>query len=328
MRLQEMRSSSALGPTYVLMTAAHNEEAFIERTMMSVCSQTRLPQRWVIVSDNSNDRTDEIVETYVRKYNFIRFLRVTRTPGRTFASKVIALQRAEKLLTDIAFDFIGNLDADITVSPSYFEQLIDHCEQNPRLGIVSGFIWEEWAGEFQSRTANRVDSVPHAAQLVRRKCYEEIGGYTALKNGGEDWYAQTCAKIKGWRVESVPSLHVFHHRHTGASTSLLSDRFRLGKLDYSLGSAPLFELLKCIQRLPETPFFMGGVARFAGFIWSYLCAEERPVPEEFIAFLRSEQKLRVRSLFRKGHPTNTQVVRSDSSAPGSMPSGEQRDQAV
>ncbi len=42
--------------SYVLMTAAHDEERFIERTIASVLSQTLLPQVWVIVSDNSTDR--------------------------------------------------------------------------------------------------------------------------------------------------------------------------------------------------------------------------------------------------------------------------------
>ena len=41
--------------TYVLMTAAYNEEALIEATIRSVLAQTLRPQSWVIVSDNSTD---------------------------------------------------------------------------------------------------------------------------------------------------------------------------------------------------------------------------------------------------------------------------------
>ena len=69
---------------------------------------------------------------------------------------------------------------------------------------------------FVAVRSNRVHSVPHAAQLVRRECYETIGGYAVLPYGGEDWYAQTCAKMNGWEIEAIPELPIFHHRHTGA----------------------------------------------------------------------------------------------------------------
>lgn len=287
----------------MLMTAAHNEESLIEKTITSVLLQSVRPRRWVIVSDNSTDRTVEIVERYVREYDFIRVLPVTRRPGRNFGSKVIALQSGAKLFEGARFDFIGNIDADVSVNPSYFENLIDRFERNPRLGLTSGFVCEEKAGKFRSRTSNRVDSVPHAAQLLRRECYEAIGGYAVLPYGGEDWYAQTCAKMNGWQIEALPEVPIFHHRHTGGGSNLVRDRFRLGRLDYSLGSDPLFEIFKCLQRLPERPVLVGGIARLAGFFWSYVCRDKRPVPDEFVAFLRVEQKAKVSALFRNfGRP--------------------------
>ena len=50
--------------SYVIITPARNEEAFIDQTIKSVISQTFLPKRWIIVSDGSTDRTDEIVTQY------------------------------------------------------------------------------------------------------------------------------------------------------------------------------------------------------------------------------------------------------------------------
>src|SRR5258708_150330 len=113
-------------PSYVLMTAAHNEEAFIEKTITSVLSQTVLPKRWAIVSDGSTDKTDQIVESYAKQHEFIRFVKLTRPAGRNFGSKGIALERGCKLLEGLSYEFTGNLDADIALEPSYFETLIDH----------------------------------------------------------------------------------------------------------------------------------------------------------------------------------------------------------
>jgi glycosyltransferase involved in cell wall biosynthesis len=283
--------------TYVLMTAAHNEGAFIEKAITSVLAQSVLPKRWVIVSDGCTDETDQIVESYARQHEFICFLKLTRPAGRSFGSKGIALERGCKLLEGLAFEFIGNVDADVTVEPTYFEDLIDHFERDPLLGIAAGFIYEEQQGEFRSRAANRVDSIPHAAQLVRRKCYEAIKGYTVFKYGGEDWYAQQCAKMNGWRAEAVPALKVFHERHTGEAGSLLRHQFRLGRLDYSFGSDSVFEFLKCSLRVSEKPWFLGAVSRFLGFAWSSVIRENRPVSREFADFLRKEQRAKIIGIF-------------------------------
>ncbi len=287
----------AAARTYVLLTAAHDEEAFIEKTISSIVGQTVVPKRWVIVSDGSTDKTDEIVERYARQHEFIWFLKLTRPAGRSFGSKGIALQKGVKLLEGISFDFVGNVDADVAVEPTYFENLIDHFARDPQLGIAAGFIQEEQGGQFRSRAANRVYSVPHAAQLVRRECYEAIGGYAVLKYGGEDWFAQTTARMKGWRAQALPDLRVFHHRRTGAASSQLRHHFRAGQSDYSLGSDPLFEFLKCAVRVSDKPWFLGAITRFLGFAWSCVRGEKRPVSKEFVIFLRKEQRAKVLSVF-------------------------------
>ncbi len=281
---------------YVLMTAAYNEEANIQKTIESVLSQTLLPNRWVIVSDGSVDRTDQIVESYAKQHAFVRFERIKRAPGRSFGSKVRALHAASKFLDDAPHDYIGNLDADVSMAPSYFEDLIACFQKRPSLGLAGGFVCEETDGEFRSRRSNRLYSVAHAAQLVRRECYEAIGGYAVLEYGGEDWHAQTSARMKGWEVEAFPELRIFHHRHTGEGDNLLRHKFRQGRMDYSFGSDALFEVLKCAERLPEAPFVTGSISRLAGFFWSWARRERRPVSGEFVAFLRNEQKARMRSV--------------------------------
>jgi glycosyltransferase involved in cell wall biosynthesis len=57
--------------SYVLVTAACNEEEHIERLISAVLSQVALPTRWVIVSDGSVDSTDEIVTRYATLHPFI-----------------------------------------------------------------------------------------------------------------------------------------------------------------------------------------------------------------------------------------------------------------
>jgi lipid II:glycine glycyltransferase (peptidoglycan interpeptide bridge formation enzyme)/glycosyltransferase involved in cell wall biosynthesis len=283
---------------YVLMTAAYNEEAFIERTIDSVLAQSLPPERWVIVSDGSTDATDEIVQRHAERHNFISYLRMTRPPGRSFRSKVVALHAASKLLRDVPADFIGNLDADVSVEPSYYQDLISRFNGQPPLGLAGGFVLEDTGKGFRNRQSNRDYSVAHAAQLVRRECYEEIGGYAVLEYGGEDWHAQTSARMKGWQVQAFPELRIFHHRHTGEADNLLRHKFRQGRMDYSFGSHPLFEVFKCLQRLLEKPLLVGGLVRLSGFTWSWVRGDKRPVSKDFVTFLRGEQKQKLRSPLR------------------------------
>ena len=284
-----VESRATRAGTYVLMTAAYNEQENIERTIQSVVSQGKLPESWVIASDGSTDETDEIIESYARRFDFIRYLRISREPGRSFRSKVVALRGASKLLEKVPAEFIGNLDADVTVDPFYYAELINLFNERPLLGLAGGYVCEEEHGEFKSRRSNRVYSVAHAAQLARRECYEQIGGYAVLEYGGEDWHAQVSAKMHGWDAEAFPALKIYHHRHTGEGDNLVRHKFRQGRMDYSFGSHPIFEILKCLERFPEKPIVVGSMARMLGFFWSSLRRETRPVTPEFIRFLRKEQ---------------------------------------
>jgi len=278
---------------YVLMTAAYNEECTIENTLHSITHQTVLPEKWIIVSDGSSDGTDKIIQRYARQWNFIAYGRIERHPGRSFGSKVRALRSGSRLLAGTRYEFIGNLDADVTVEPSYFEDLMIRFLRDPQLGLAAGFVREQDRGEFRNRSTNRVYSVAHAAQLVRRECYEAFGGYAVLEYGGEDWHAQTSARMNGWTAKAFPEVPIFHHRRTGEAENPILHRFLQGKMDYSLGVDPLFQLLKCVDLSFERPRILGSIARIAGFLCCYICRNARAVPDEFVTFLRSEQRQRL-----------------------------------
>src|SRR6201996_1311307 len=106
---------------YVLVSPARNEEDYIELTIKSVINQTVLPAKWVIVSDGSTDRTDEIVKKYAAEYPWIELVRRPERKVRHFAGKVDCFNSGYERLKDIPYDVIGSLDADISFEPVYFE---------------------------------------------------------------------------------------------------------------------------------------------------------------------------------------------------------------
>lgn len=281
--------------SFVLVTAAYNEEKVIEQTIRSIVAQTLRPLKWIIVSDGSTDKTDEIAQRYAEENGFIQLCRVTEVHPRNFAAQVYAINRGLSQLQNMGYSFVGNLDADITLEPEYFSRLLQKFRLNLRLGLGGGTIYERCpTGEFKPRKLNTVSSVAQACQLFRRECFEAIGGaYRPLRYGGSDTYAETSARMKHWEVKAFPDLTVFHHRPTNGAEGALRGWFRQGKMDYSLGALPAFELFKLLRRAAGKPYLIGSMVRCAGFVGSYLHRDERQAPNEFVAYLRQEQKQRV-----------------------------------
>src|SRR5262245_35929337 len=108
-------------PRYVLVTPARKEEAFIEKKIQTVISKTVLPQKWVIVSDGSTDRTDDIVRKYLDGHSWIELLQMPQRRDRSFAGKVQAFNAGFEKVKDLGYEIIGNLDADISFEENYFE---------------------------------------------------------------------------------------------------------------------------------------------------------------------------------------------------------------
>jgi glycosyltransferase involved in cell wall biosynthesis len=215
-----------------------------------------------VVSDGSTDRTDDIVREYAAAHPFIQLLRITEEHARNFAAQVHAINAGFAALRPYDCELIGNLDSDISLEPTYFEErLLQRFAADPRLGLAGGFIHEEQGGAFMPRPANSCGSVPHAVQLFRRDCLEAIDGYVPLPYGGPDWHAEVRVRMNGWRVEAFPELPAFHHRPTGTADGLLRYWFQQGKMDFALGSHPIFEVGKLAKRLRSKPL---------GFSWLYV----------------------------------------------------------
>jgi glycosyltransferase involved in cell wall biosynthesis len=256
------------------------------------------------VSDASTDKTDAIVHDYAEKYEFIKLLRITEPHKRNFGAQVDAINKGCELLKPTEYDFIGNLDADISFNPTYFEDLFTKFKADRTLGIGGGWIWESPGAEFKPRMTNSRASVPHGIQMFRRQCFEQIGGYVPLKYGGPDWLAEIQARMHGWKVQSFEDIQVFHNRPTGGGEGFTRAWYRQGRMAYGMGSDPVFEFIKCVRRLRERPYVLGGIVRYLSFVLSYLRREHRLVSIEVAEFLRTEQRQRVRRMFKNSIAPN------------------------
>jgi len=282
---------------YVLITPARNEEANIERTAEAVLAQTILPQKWVVVSDGSVDRTEEIVARYAERHGFIRLLSAPKQGQKGFASKVRAFQAGYDQLKDTPYSFLGNLDADVSFGSDYYERILDKFQADPALGMAGGIILERIGDQFVPQRISS-NSVAGAVQLFRRECFEAIGGYIPIQTGGIDAVAEIMARMHGWRVRTFSEVPVYHHRRVSTGkASILSTRFHHGVTNYLLGYHPLFQLLSCLYRIFDRPYLIGSALALLGYGWSHVRGYPRAIPDEVIHFLRAEQRARMTLFF-------------------------------
>jgi len=295
---RQSTESAAGRLSYVLVTPARNEEAFLENTIRSVIAQTVVPKRWVIVSDGSTDRTDEIARHYAVQHSWMELIRMPEHADRQFAAKVHCFRAGYERVRDLEFDIVGNLDADLTFEPDYVEYLLAKFSENPRLGVAGTPFMEGPSSTYDYRFTN-IEHVSGACQLFRRECFESIGGYTPIKGGGIDWVAVTTARMKGWQTRTFTEKTLRHHRIMGTGrASRLGARYSLGQQDYYLGNHPLWQLSRMFYQMKFRPYIVGGLALFWGYAIAGLQRRKKPVPEELVAFIRREQIERLREKAR------------------------------
>jgi len=288
-------SNTATLPKYALITPTRNEEEHIGRTIEAITAQTVQPVKWIIVSDGSTDRTHEIVESYAAEHSFIDLLCLKERKGRDFAAKVKAFNLGRDQLNDVDYDFIGNLDADISVGPDYYEAILAEFGKDDTLGLAGGERYDLYQGEF-IKFNKAGNSVGGCVQLYRKECFDATGGFIPVEFGGEDAIAEIMARMHGWKVKSFAKEKIFHHRETGAmNKNALRTRFREGIKDYLIGYHPLFELLRCVYRAKQKrPLIVGGILSMGGYCWAWIRGYKRPVPDHMVKFLRKEQMERIR----------------------------------
>jgi glycosyltransferase involved in cell wall biosynthesis len=283
---------------YILITAAHNEEVTIENCIKSVISQTIKPKLWIIVSDRSTDKTNDIIQKYSPKNNYIKFVDFNKNSQRDMGARINAINEGFKYVEDENYDYIGILDADITFENDYYENIIKEFEKNPRLGLAGGIRVDYFDNKYHT-ISHREDHVCGAVQLFTNECYADFGGYIPMPKGGTDGYAIVMVRMKGWEVKSFPEIKIIHHRRTGSvNHNVFQYNFNRGYIDYTLGYHPLYALIVSMARMKKKPYMIGGLVKFCGYLFCLVKKIDRPVSEEFVRYQYKEQIKRLKSIYK------------------------------
>lgn len=202
----------------LIIMPVHNEAVHLTDVLQSFVSQTVIPDRLIIVNDNSTDASGEIIESFASQHSWIYSKNIDSIATRIPGAKVV--EAFEEGIKEIELDYwhlIGKFDGDVILPENYFENLISSFSTNPRLGLAGGHLYININNDWIYETVANRQKVRGPIKLYRTACFKDIGG---LRKGiGWDTADQLLATYKNWHTVTFPSLIVKHLKPTGSAYS-------------------------------------------------------------------------------------------------------------
>ena len=265
--------------------------------VQGMAAQTRAPDKWIVVDDDSSDGTRERLESLQPKVPYMQVITKPSSPGERDGADRLARGSCVRAfnygLANVGvegFDFVGKLDGDIELVPEYFERLLERFELDPSLGIVGGDLAESKGGEWR-RVPLPPHHVPGALKLYRRECLAAIG---SLPEGlGWDTIDETYARMRGFRTRSFGEVIARHHRPIGARDGLLRGRARHGECAYVSHFTPTWVTLRALKLATWDPIVLSGIAFLYGYCRAAVRGRPRVADDEFRAFVHRELRRRM-----------------------------------
>lgn len=169
---------------------AYNAQDYISDAIEGIIGQTYKDIEIIIIDDASIDRTAEIIREYASRDSRIHIYTNESNLGiGANRTKGIELARGE---------YICWQDADDISLPDRIDLQVAYLDANPKVGVVGGFMQffdEDGDGPIRSycefdrdlrKTIFRYNPVAQPASMVRRSCYDKVGGYDARLTVDED----------------------------------------------------------------------------------------------------------------------------------------------
>ena len=272
---------------YAVVTPARNEAWNLARLAGSLAEQTVPPARWIVVDTGSTDKTEEVVRSLMREYDFTRLV-VARDdePSKRGAPIVRGFHHGLASLETTA-DVVVKVDADVSFEPDHFERLLAAFAADEALGIASGNAQELERGAWRARH-NTGSSVWGAARAYRRACLDDV--LPLEESMGWDGIDELKAQLRGWQTRTLVDLPFRHHRAEGARDGRRWKAWTArGRASHYMGYRSWYLLLRTVHHARTEPAALA-------MIWGYAAAavRRRPVcPDPIVrAQLRREQSIR------------------------------------
>ncbi len=289
---QKSSGSACANSIYALVTPAKDEEDNLPRLIESIRSQSHPPSVWVVVDDGSTDSTPILLEKMRKEIPYLRILRYEgkANPGydRGFHYSFLVKQGFDYLLAGKAGElpeFIGIVDADMSFTHHYFEELLARFREAPSLGIASGVISSLREGHLV-KELGRPDLPRGSGRLVSLACLRDSGGYQVFKS--MDCVMNIKAWAAGWETRSFSDLKMFQSRVTATRQGYWDGSFHNGEASFYRGIPFYIALMKAFLLIFRRPYYTF-IPYLEGYLFQMLVKKERILDQDVLDYYRGKQ---------------------------------------
>lgn len=195
-------------PSVTVIVAARNEELSIKPCLESLSKLNYPTEKLeiIIVNDQSSDATEEIIKEHIKNLSHFKLINSTTGEGHLIGKVNAVTQGIESSKND----FILFTDADCVLPTNWVKQTVRYFQKE--VGVVGGFtilnasnIFEgiqslDWIYLFGVGSAAATLGFPLTGVgnnlAVRRKDYEQTGGYRVIPFSVTEDYALTQAIVQ------------------------------------------------------------------------------------------------------------------------------------
>jgi glycosyltransferase involved in cell wall biosynthesis len=257
-----------------------NHGTFLLEAVQGALGQDGGPPQVIVVDDGSTDEaTSRALKALPAGVELIR-----QENGGPASARNAGFQSADS-------ELILMVDADDRLTPDALDTLRPALESHPEVGYCYGLVrligaWSgvpRFPGFDPYILLHRPISGAHG--LVRRACWEDVGGFDPTIDGFEDWDFCLGALEHGWRGLQVPQVTYEYRKHEQSANEENRRRYRRVYRQMRAKHAELFARRRQFARETE----LGPVSRFLyRTFWAW-----RPVPA------RIENAIYTRLIFRE-----------------------------
>ena len=205
-------SPCSSAPEISVVVPVRDEEASIRALLEGLLNQTLLPKEIVITDGGSVDATREIIEEFIKTGAPVRLIREKDSlPGR---ARNTGARHAR-------YQWIAFTDAGTSPAPDWLASLAENVGDRSAVDVVYG-SYEPVADSFFKECA-AMAYVPPATStaegavrprsivsaLMRRKAWEEVGGFPEHLRSAEDLLFMNKVEQAGFRIVRAPQAVVY-----------------------------------------------------------------------------------------------------------------------
>lgn len=187
----------------VIVTPVKNEEKNLNKLYESVTMNSRKPDYWVIINNESTDNSSLIIEKFIEKNNIkiihLKYSDIVSEYKLGFKYSRIVNFGFEYVMKNLNYDYVGILDADVFPEFNYFEEILKLLENEPTIGISSGICFD-FNGKYDGE---RKSAVRGNCRIWTAKCFNDAG---YIIGPSADTLSLGLAEIKGYKPVALDNI--------------------------------------------------------------------------------------------------------------------------